>query len=135
MRASQGVSNRLWKRLPKLRDQKPLKERRKNMFTNQISKSTTRIAFVIAAAILLSVGFALFRSGSTVRASTSADDCDQQCLQDLAAARAATAKYQQESVALSDGFFADAECVEAPGLGGMGIHYANQSRTNDLNVD
>ena len=104
------------------------------MFTSHTTKSKP-IAVAMAAAIFLSAGLALLKSSSSVRASAGGDDCDQQCLQDLSAARAATAKYHQESKAVSDGFFADAECVEVPGLGGMGIHYANPSRTNDLSVD
>lgn len=43
----------------------------------------------------------------------------------LAEVRRATAKYHDETVALADGYVSTVECVEAPGLGGMGIHYVN----------
>ena len=106
------------------------------MITSQRKKLAKVIAVSLAAAIVLSA-VALFNlmSGSVSRASVSGQDCDEQCRQDLSAARAATARYHDESRALADGFFADAECVQAPGLGGMGIHYVNPSRTNDLFVD
>lgn len=46
---------------------------------------------------------------------------------DLDVARTATARYQDVSVALADGFVADAVCVSSP-AGAMGIHYANRGR-------
>jgi len=104
------------------------------MVTSQRKNSTKLIAVTFVAAIFLSAGVLLdLTSSSVTRAS--GDDCNEQCRRDLSMARAATAQYQQESQALADGFFADAECVQVPDLGGMGIHYANPSRANDLSVD
>lgn len=45
-------------------------------------------------------------------------------LKDLAAARAATAKYHDVSVALADGYAPGGPCVASP-AGGMGVHYSN----------
>ena len=45
--------------------------------------------------------------------------------EDVAAARAATAKYRDVQRALDDGYLANDDCVSAPGLGTMGFHYAN----------
>ena len=45
--------------------------------------------------------------------------------QDLAAARAATAKYHRVERAVADGYRADPHCVSVPGLGTMGHHYVN----------
>jgi hypothetical protein len=50
---------------------------------------------------------------------------DKDALKDLAAARQATVKYHDVSVAEADGYVSTVECVEVPGLGGMGIHYVN----------
>lgn len=44
---------------------------------------------------------------------------------DLAAVRAATAKYHNEAKAIADGFHATDECVAIPGVGAMGYHYVN----------
>lgn len=46
---------------------------------------------------------------------------------DLAAVRAATAKYHNVRVAVADGFTATDECVESP-AGVMGYHYVNFAR-------
>lgn len=45
--------------------------------------------------------------------------------QQLAAVRAATAKYHDVSVAIADGYLPTDECAELPGVGGMGYHYVN----------
>lgn len=49
---------------------------------------------------------------------------------ELDVARAATARYQEVSVALQEGFIADPVCVSSPG-GAMGIHYVNPARMDD----
>ncbi|HKZ31771.1 MAG TPA: hypothetical protein VJ648_05380 [Vicinamibacteria bacterium] len=48
---------------------------------------------------------------------------------ELDVARAATARYQDVSVALQEGFVADPVCVSSP-LGTMGVHYVNPSRSD-----
>ena len=48
-------------------------------------------------------------------------------LEALAAARRATDKYHDVSVAEADDYSSTPMCVEQPGLGGMGIHYINFS--------
>jgi hypothetical protein len=50
---------------------------------------------------------------------------DPDTLQALAAARAATDKYHDVSVAGADGYAPATECIEVPSLGAMGIHYIN----------
>lgn len=62
-------------------------------------------------------------------------NCGMQCTRDLIRAYAATAKYHRESAALMDGFFSTQECVAAPGVGGMGIHYVSLARSMDLKVN
>lgn len=42
--------------------------------------------------------------------------------------RAATARYHSVDRALADGFVATDDCVELPGVGGMGYHFVNPSR-------
>ena len=44
-------------------------------------------------------------------------------LQQLAAVRRATAKYHTVAAAPADGYISTEECVELPGVGGMGVHY------------
>lgn len=98
-------------------------------------KSSNRFAFMLMTAIFLTGAVAWLNTGVGARVNGPGDDCDQQCQKDLSTARAATAGYHQESRALADGFFPDPICVEAPDVGGMGVHYANPSRTNNLFVD
>ena len=66
---------------------------------------------------------------------SSSNECDAQCRQELTQAAAATARYHRESAALAEGFIATEECASVPGLGGMGIHYLNVGRTMDLTVN
>ena len=49
----------------------------------------------------------------------------------LAEARAGTARYHDVAAAEADGFAPVSSCVSIPGLGGMGIHYANGDRLRD----
>jgi hypothetical protein len=49
----------------------------------------------------------------------------------LAAIRAATARYHDIEAAILDGFVPISECVAHPLLGGMGIHYARPDRMED----
>jgi len=52
----------------------------------------------------------------------------------LAQVQAATARYLWEPNAIADGYIRgdDDECVDVPGLGGMGIHYVNPQRLGRL---
>lgn len=49
--------------------------------------------------------------------------------------KAATARYQNVNRALADGFVPTEECVELPGVGGMGLHYVNPERLQDGVLD
>jgi hypothetical protein len=51
--------------------------------------------------------------------------------QQLAALRAATARYHDIDAAIQDGFVPISGCVSHPQLGGMGIHYARPDRMGD----
>jgi hypothetical protein len=52
----------------------------------------------------------------------------------LAAARAATARYHDVSLALADGYVNTHECVAIPGAG-MGVHFVNGARVGDPVLD
>lgn len=47
---------------------------------------------------------------------------------DLAAARAATARYHRVAASVADGFIPLGGCVSVPGLGGQGVHHGNPAR-------
>ncbi len=49
--------------------------------------------------------------------------------------KASTARYHNVNRALADGFVPTEECVELPGVGGMGLHYVNPARLQDGVVD
>lgn len=54
--------------------------------------------------------------------------------QDLAAVRAATAKYHNEAVAIEDGYIPTDACVAVPGVGAMGYHYFNPDRAGSVDL-
>jgi hypothetical protein len=55
---------------------------------------------------------------------------------DLAAARAASARYHRVEVALADGFVDTGRCVALPdGSGGMGVHFVNPTRMGDGHLE
>ncbi len=60
---------------------------------------------------------------------------DPDVLQQLAAARKATARYHDVSRAIADGYVPAQHCVGVPGVGGMGYHYVNPSLARDLALD
>lgn len=51
--------------------------------------------------------------------------------QQLARARAASARYHDVDVALAEGFVPSGDCVEVPGLGAMGVHFVKFPRLAD----
>jgi hypothetical protein len=102
------------------------------MNINQIKNIFKRSGFVVALALVINCFSA---TAALPQRTSNANDCDAQCRQELAQATAATAGYHRESAALMDGFLRTEECVSAPGLGGMGIHYINVARTMDLTVN
>jgi hypothetical protein len=53
----------------------------------------------------------------------------------IAAMRQATARYHDIAVARADGYVAISPCVAAPGVGGMGIHYANPRLMQDAGMN
>lgn len=57
-----------------------------------------------------------------------AADTQSEARSDLARARAASHQYHDAAVSEQDGFLATDECVELPGVGGMGFHYVKPSR-------
>ena len=93
-----------------------------------------RIARLVTLSILC-VGVAFPTFDSAAGAAATQPDCDGSCQEQLAAARAATAQYHDESVALADGFDPEPICVQRRGVGGMGVHYENLARMQDTLVD
>src|SRR5688500_7454767 len=90
--------------------------------------------------ILAVVVLALFISGASLTpilnpTAQAGRECDDDCQEQLTAARAATAQYHNEGKALEDGFISTFQCVQVPGLGAMGVHYINPLRMMDTNVD
>jgi hypothetical protein len=55
--------------------------------------------------------------------------------QQLAKVRQATAKYHNLDQAIADGYLPTEVCVELPGVGGMGYHFANPALLEDDTVD
>jgi hypothetical protein len=53
----------------------------------------------------------------------------------LARARAATARYHRVEAAVADGYVDSGECVELPGVGGMGVHFVNVALMGDADYD
>jgi hypothetical protein len=68
-------------------------------------------------------------SGSAAVAATGPGNAD------LAAVRAATAKYHQVSRAEADGYVRVSPCEEHPGLGTMGFHYLHPELASDAVID
>lgn len=95
----------------------------------------TRRKGAIFAAIALLIGSITATSAFGQGQRRGGSECDSKCQKELALAAAATARYQREEVAVTDGFLATDHCVSVPGLGGMGLHYLNPSRAMDLNVN
>jgi hypothetical protein len=56
-------------------------------------------------------------------------------LKDLAKVRAATATFHDVNAALAAGYVSTQYCVQAPGLGVMGVHYVNYALVADPAVD
>ncbi|MBO4210431.1 hypothetical protein [Micromonospora echinofusca] len=52
-------------------------------------------------------------------------------LKELAAVRAATARYHDVAAALADGYAPAPVCAELPGVGGMGYHFVNEAHQQD----
>jgi hypothetical protein len=82
--------------------------------------------------VLLSLVMAvLLASSATVAMAAPGGVTDKDVLKDLAAARAATAKYHDVNVAIADGYVPDEHCVASPPIPGnqgvMGMHYVNFS--------
>ena len=105
------------------------------MLNTASKKAPRRLALVVALLSLLSVGLSSgFRPAAKAGARPS-DECSRECQEQLARARAATAKYHNEPKALEDGFVSTYECVSVPSLGAMGVHYINPLRMMDTSVD
>jgi hypothetical protein len=54
---------------------------------------------------------------------------------ELAAARAATARFHSVEHALAAGYVQGSPCEQLPGVGGMGIHYVNPALIGDPAID
>jgi hypothetical protein len=98
-----------------------------------MSKLRTNImTFTAATAIALG---ALLPSGAGA-AEAQPHPTAQEINRDLAAARAASAKYHRVEVALADGFVDTGRCVALPdGSAAMGIHFVNPARMGADHLD
>jgi hypothetical protein len=81
-------------------------------------------SMLIAVLIALLAPVAAFAGSSALR--------DTQLNRQLAAVRAATAKYHNVETALADGYIPVSPCEELPGQGAMGFHYLNPGLAQDL---
>jgi hypothetical protein len=81
-------------------------------------------SILIAVVIALLAPVAAFAGSGALRES--------QLNRQLAAARAATAKYHSVEAAEADGYVAVSPCEERPGQGAMGIHYLHPGLAQDL---
>lgn len=91
---------------------------------------TKRLALVLASAVIAAAMMALAGPALAVPGKTALE-----LKKGLAQVRQATAKYHDIDKALAAGYLATEECVEVPGLGGMGYHYINPALIGDLSVD
>ncbi len=91
----------------------------------------------IGAVIFSSLSALVLLTGNFTFAQAHAEEgeCNRDCRKALATARAATAKYHDISEAIADGFVPVSPCVAVPGLGAMGIHYANFARAGNPNLN
>jgi hypothetical protein len=92
---------------------------------------TTTLARRTAAAGLSAAAAALLMGAGT----PSAAAAPSAGTSDLAAVRAATAKYHDVATAEADGYVPVSDCEAAPGLGVMGIHYLNPALAGDAAID
>ncbi|HLL75595.1 MAG TPA: hypothetical protein VK421_10060 [Pyrinomonadaceae bacterium] len=105
------------------------------MFNSMIRSLAGRVA----SAVVLTLGVVAFTpAGFTVSSSSAAvvaqEDCSPECREQLAMARAATAKYHNVEKALEDGYVQASPCVASP-AGAMGYHYVNFSLAADPDID
>jgi hypothetical protein len=84
------------------------------------------VALAVATSIALGAVGALLAGGAPAEAAP-AQPTKHEINRDLAAARAASAKYHRVEVALADGFIDTGHCVASP-AGGMGYHFVNPAR-------
>ena len=93
---------------------------------NRLGSSRARAATIAVAAI---ASMMILFSSTLVTAGASRDGAG------IAAVRAATSRYHDVNQALADGYVPVSPCIEAPGLGVMGIHYLNPALASDLTID
>lgn len=86
----------------------------------------SRILALAALLALLVPATALAAPGGITNPST---------LQSLAEARQASARYHDPAAAIADGYIPTTDCVEVPGLGGMGQHWIHPGRFADPALD
>lgn len=78
--------------------------------------------------LLLTVAAMMALSGV---ASAAPGNTDSSVAKGLAKVRQATTKYHKVSRAVANGYLPTDECVEVPGIGGMGFHYVNPTLIGD----
>jgi hypothetical protein len=99
-----------------------------------LSSTLRKKTVAVAAATAIALGLLGALSTGGAAEAASAQPTTQQINRDLAAARAATAKYHRVEVAVADGFLDTGHCVASPD-GGMGYHFVNPARMGDNHLD
>ncbi len=80
----------------------------------------TKRMLTLSLLLLLAVGL----MAAPLQAKPASSGLDADVLRELAQVRRATAQYQDVTAAVDAGYVPASPCVEAEGLGGMGVHYA-----------
>ena len=90
----------------------------------------------IVFASLMAIAFLALNFAAVQAHNGDEGDCEtRDCRRDLATARRATAQYHDFQTALDENFVQVSPCVAVPGLGAMGIHFANFARAGNPNLD
>ncbi len=105
------------------------------MFTATTKRLATLASRAIAVMTLVGLTFSHASVFNLVAGAKAADEeCSAECQSELAAARAATARYHNIDKAQADGFVQVSPCVALPTGAAMGFHYAEFSRI-DFTLD
>jgi hypothetical protein len=111
-----------------------------DMHTSMIPRRPTLMAAAAVLAMTLSLVLSAMGSADATPGSSSETRVGPQQAhavqsQTLARVRAATARYHDVDAAVADGYVPVSPCVEAPGLGAMGVHYLNHELLVDGVLD
>lgn len=97
--------------------------------------SAILVATVFAAGCAQDAPTAIDASGSALFAKGTSDQTPARMNQQLAAVRAATARFHRVEVALEEGYVSTVQCAALPGVGAMGVHFVKPSLMGDAGFD